>query len=152
MINQALQKLFVRDLERMVNEINLYQDESNLWKIENQIKNSGGNLCLHLIGNLKAFIGVGLAQTSYVRDRPFEFAGKNVPRKKLIEEIQETILVVQDGLNQLNDENSKGNFPIQIWDHETEMEFTLIHLYGHMNYHLGQINYHRRLLEEVKPV
>jgi hypothetical protein len=25
--------------------------------------------------------------------------------------------------------------------------YFLIHLYGHFNYHLGQINYHRRLLD-----
>ena len=143
----ALIELFERDLNRLKHEIELYQDESALWITDKSILNSAGNLCLHIVGNLKAFIGAGLANNGYVRDRTFEFSGKNVSRTKLYQDIQETIEIVKSGLELLSAEQLSDQFPIKIWKEETGMSFTLIHLYGHLNYHLGQINYHRRLLD-----
>ncbi len=147
MITTPLTELFVRDLNRLKAEIKLYNNEVNLWKIENSIKNSGGNLCLHLIGNLKTFIGNGLGNIGYIRKRDFEFAGKNVARTQLYQEIDETIEIVRDALSQIEATDLNKNFPMVIWKEETGMEFTLLHLYGHLNYHLGQINYHRRILD-----
>ena len=148
MVVEALQELFTRDLKKLKKEIELYQSDETLWKIENSIKNSGGNLCLHLIGNLKTFIGAGLAQTGYIRNRDFEFSGKNVDRQELYQQIDETIEVVQEGLSRLSDDQLTENFPIVIWQKETGMAFTLLHLHSHLNYHLGQVNYHRRILEK----
>ncbi len=148
MITSPLTELFVRDLNRLKAEIQEYKSEENLWKVEHSIKNSGGNLCLHLIGNLKTFIGNGFGDLGYIRKRDFEFAGKNVPRTQLYQEIDETIEIVQHALAQIKEAEISNNFPIVIWKEETGMAFTLLHLYGHFNYHLGQINYHRRLLDE----
>ena len=49
---ETLKILFNRDLNKLKQEIELYQNENNLWEIEKGISNSAGNLCLHLIGNL----------------------------------------------------------------------------------------------------
>ncbi len=148
MATEALKELFTRDLLRLKKEIELYKTDENLWKIENSIKNSGGNLCLHLIGNLKTFIGNGLAQVGYVRQREFEFAGKNVDRNTLYKQLDETIQIVNEGLSQVTVKQLGENFPVKIWKEETGMVFTLIHLHSHLNYHRGQINYHRRMLEK----
>jgi len=149
MVVEALKELYNRDLNRLKIEIELYKKDSTLWKIENTIKNSGGNLCLHLIGNLKTYIGNGLAQIGYVRQREFEFSGKFVDRKDLQREIDETIQVVNQGLNNITDSQLIEKFPMVVWEKETGMAFTLIHLHSHLNYHLGQINYHRRILEQI---
>jgi hypothetical protein len=143
----TLQSLFKRDLEKLKTEIEQYSTEANLWRTDKSITNSAGNLCLHLIGNLNAFIGAALAKTDYVRDREFEFAGKDVPKSTLLQQIDETMVVVEKGLDTLTDETLSGDFPIQIWGKPTGMEFTVIHLLSHLNYHLGQINYHRSLLD-----
>jgi hypothetical protein len=143
----TLQSLFKRDLEKLKTEIEQYSTEANLWRTDKSITNSAGNLCLHLIGNLNAFIGAALAKTDYVRDREFEFAGKDVPRTSLLQQIDETMVVVEKGLDALTDETLSGEFPIQIWGKPIGTEFTVIHLLSHLNYHLGQINYHRRLLD-----
>lgn len=143
----TLKSLFQRDLEKLKTEIGLYSAEENLWRTDKSITNSAGNLCLHLIGNLNAFIGAGLAKTDYVRQRDFEFSGKDVPRTSLLQQIDETMVVVEKGLDSLTDEALSGDFPIQIWGKPIGMEFTLIHLATHLSYHLGQINYHRRLLD-----
>ncbi|UZR98559.1 DUF1572 family protein [Chondrinema litorale] len=148
MMIEVLKELFNRDLKKLKQEISLYKNESTLWKVENSISNSGGNLCLHLVGNLKTYIGNGLANTDYIRQRDFEFSAKFVDRNHIYTQIDETIEVVNQGLNQLTDEDLKGTFPMIIWEKETGMAFTLMHLHSHLNYHLGQINYHRRLLEK----
>lgn len=147
MIIKALKELFKRDLLKLKNEISSYNSDTALWEIEHSIKNSGGNLCLHLIGNLKTFIGNGLTDIGYVRKRDFEFAGKFVERAELYTQIDETIDIVDQALSQLSEEQLKENFPMLIWKEETGMAFTIIHLHSHLNYHLGQINYHRRLLD-----
>ena len=148
MVLEALKELYNRDLNKLKREIELYKHESNLWRIENSIKNSGGNLCLHLIGNLKTYIGNGLAQIGYVRHRELEFSASFIERSELYNMIDETIQAVNQGLDKLSDEQLSENFPMLIWEYETGMAFTLIHLHAHLNYHLGQINYHRRMLEE----
>ncbi|SFR52280.1 Protein of unknown function [Robiginitalea myxolifaciens] len=147
MVTHALEKIFTRDLLRLKTEIESYKEEENLWIVEQSISNSAGNLCLHLVGNLNAYIGEGLARSGYVRQRDREFADKHVPRETLLRQIDDTIPVVQAGLRAVTEEQMKGDFPIQIWKEPTPMEFTLIHLATHLNYHLGQINYHRRLLD-----
>jgi hypothetical protein len=141
-----LKNLYARDLARLKTEIALYKDENYLWLVEKEITNSAGNLCLHLIGNLNAYIGVGLAKTGYIRQRDLEFSQKNIPQTELIKMIEDTIQVVVIGLNSLSENEIKADFPILIWDKPTETGYTLIHLLTHLNYHLGQINYHRRLL------
>ncbi len=148
MILDALKELFVRDLEKVKKELNLYSDESNLWLVDNNIKNSGGNLCLHIIGNLKTFIGDGLGKVTYQRDREFEFNGKGVSRVELLSGIDETILVVEKAFSNLEKDDMEKDFPIQIWSKPTNMAFTIMHLQSHLNYHLGQLNYHRRLLNK----
>ena len=149
MIIESLKELFNRDLIKLKTEIELYNDEKTLWATENSINNSGGNLCLHLIGNLKTYIGNGLADNGYKRNRNFEFTGKFVSREQLYQEIDETIVIVDKGLSTLKEEQLSEKFPLIIWEEKTEMAFTLIHLHSHLNYHVGQINYHRRILENI---
>ncbi|RDY59391.1 DUF1572 family protein [Flagellimonas nanhaiensis] len=149
MIIESIKELYYRDLRRLKQEIELYKDDTTLWKTERSIKNSGGNLCLHIVGNLKTYIGNGLAQIGYVRQRDLEFSDKFVDREELYKRIDETIQIVDQGLSKLDDDRLTEDFPIIIWEKKTEMAFTIIHLHSHLNYHLGQINYHRRILEET---
>jgi hypothetical protein len=148
MIVKTLKLLFNRDLEKLKTEIESYQDEKNLWRTDDNIKNSGGNLCLHLIGNLNTYIGVALAKTDYVRQRDLEFSLKDIPKAILIQKIEATMLVVEHGLDSLTPEQMSDDFPMVIWEKPSETEYTVIHLLTHLNYHLGQINYHRRLLDK----
>src|SRR6185436_8970188 len=90
--------LFERELTKLKEEINLYTDEAHLWLIKGNISNSAGNLSLHLIGNLKHFIGAILGNTGYVRQRDNEFALKNIPRSELINAINETITIINKAL------------------------------------------------------
>ena len=144
---KTLDTLFQRDLENLKTEISSYKAEKNLWKISGTIKNSAGNLCLHLCGNLQHFIGAVLGNSDYVRNRETEFSRKNVPVKELVKEIELTTTVVEKTLNNLKEVQLKETFPINVFSYEMTTEYFLVHLATHLNYHLGQINYHRRLLD-----
>ncbi|WP_400079026.1 DinB family protein [Winogradskyella sp. R77965] len=142
----TLVKLFKRDLNTLKEEINLYKNEENLWKVDGSVTNSAGTLCLHLIGNLNHFIGAALGNTGYVRQRDLEFSLKGVPKSELIKQVEDAIVVVENVLNRLTDEDLQ-----QEYKHRKEpmtTEYFLSHLAMHLAYHLGQINYHRRLLDK----
>lgn len=147
MITQVLNSIIKRELLKLRTEIESYHDESNLWRIEKNIANSAGNLCLHLVGNLNTYIGATLGQTGYVRDRDAEFALKNIPRKDLIQKIDDTIRVIDQVLPTLTSAQLESEYPIIVLKEPTSTEFFLVHLASHLTYHLGQINYHRRLLD-----
>lgn len=143
----ALKTLFLRDLNRLKTEIELYQDESKIWCIETGISNSAGNLCLHLIGNLNTYIGSTVGNTNYVRNRELEFSLKDIPKEFLIGKIEEIITIIDITLSNLGEEMLKKEYPLLVLEEKTTTEFFLIHLTTHLTYHLGQINYHRRLLD-----
>lgn len=140
-------KLYQLELEKLRNEINLYEDEYALWIVDKEITNSAGNLCLHLIGNLKHFIGVGLGEIDYIRNRELEFISDDVPREILVEGINETIAILDATLKTISTETLKNEYPISKFEEPTSIEFALIHLLTHLSYHIGQINYHRRLFD-----
>lgn len=142
-----LTKLFTRDLNLLCREIEAYKKEENLWKVSGEISNSTGNLALHLCGNLKHFIGARLGNTGYVRERDKEFSTKDISRDELLREIREVEGLVISTLQSLDDEELDQNFEIPGWHEKVTTGFWLIHLTTHLNYHLGQINYHRRLLD-----
>jgi uncharacterized damage-inducible protein DinB len=147
MNTDALISFFKRDLNRLITEIELYQNEENLWRIEKNIANSAGNLTLHLIGNLNTFIGNELGKTNYVRNRELEFSQKNVPRQALIDSINDTLNVVKDAIAILTDDALQEEYPGSKFLEINTTEYMLVHLVTHLTYHLGQINYHRRLIE-----
>jgi uncharacterized damage-inducible protein DinB len=147
MLVETLRLLFNRDLLRLKSEIDLYKDESKIWIVEKNIANSAGNLCLHLIGNLNTYIGAEFGKTNYVRNRELEFSLKNISKKELIDKIDNTILVVDKSLQSITEEELKNENQILVSDKKETLEFLLIHLTTHLTYHLGQINYHRRLLD-----
>lgn len=147
MLIQELQKVYVKDLTKLREEISLYRNEENLWKIEKQIANPAGNLCLHLVGNLNAFIGAVLGKTGYVRNRDQEFSLKNIPQKTLLTMVDETIIVINTTLGAMNDSQLHEEYPLLVLKEKTSVGFFLFFLSSHLGYHLGQINYHRRLID-----
>lgn len=142
---QALKTLFVRDLEKLIVQLEGYSSDAAVWLLAGEIKNSAGTLALHLVGNLNQYIGVGLGHTDYVRDRPAEFATRDVPRAKLISQVKATITLLERVLGP--DITLETLYPNEVLGYPMTTQYFLIHLYGHLNWHLGQIDYHRRLTQ-----
>jgi uncharacterized damage-inducible protein DinB len=137
---------FERDLDKLVEEINLFKNEKDIWKTKEGINNSAGNLTMHLLGNLNHFIGKNLANTDYIRKRDEEFTIKNIPREKLISHINSLKEIIKNTLPNLSEEELKKQFPLKIQEQTFTTGNMLTFLLLHLNYHLGQINYLRRLL------
>lgn len=146
MITPVLIQLFEQGLNKLTEEINAYPDDASLWIIKEGINNSGGNLCMHLAGNLQHFLGAVLNESGYVRNREGEFKVKNIAKAKLLNEIENTKTAVKDTLEQISRKQLDKNYPLPINGEMVNTEYFLVYLLAHLNYHIGQINYHRRLL------
>lgn len=140
-------KIYSRDLDRLKQEIQSFSHGENLWKTTGSIKNSAGNLCLHLTGNLNTYIGKNLGNSEYVRDRDAEFNVKNVAKDKLIHQVDNTKDVVIMALKKLGQKQLEDIYIEDVLGYKMTNGFFLIHLATHLSYHLGQINYIRRVFE-----
>jgi uncharacterized damage-inducible protein DinB len=149
MLKSELTAFFERDLFKLIEELELYTDENTIWALKEGINNSAGTLCLHLVGNLRHFIGAILGNTGYVRQRDLEFSRRNVPREQLIDDIRNVFEMVISTLGRLPDEALTEDYPLEKHGAKVTTMHMLIHLFGHLNYHLGQVNYHRRLISVV---
>ncbi len=147
MQNQTFIHFFERDLLKLKDELTLYKAESDMWLVKGHISNSAGNLSLHLLGNLNHFIGATLGNTGYVRQRDLEFSTQNTPRAEILAAIDNVTGIVKTTLASLNDADFEKEFPLKMQEKTVTTGQMMFHLLMHLSYHLGQINYHRRLCE-----
>lgn len=141
-----LSRVMRRDLDSLRDSVQGYEDEDDLWKRVPGIANSAGNLALHLAGNLQFYVGTQLGQTGYVRDRPAEFDTPGVPRTELVRRIEETRGVVRKVLGRLDPRALEAEYPIEVGGVRLSTGQFLTHVAVHLGYHLGQVDYHRRML------
>jgi len=144
-ISTDVAALFTRDLTRLARQLDAF-DEAHLWQVVPGVTNSAGNLLLHLNGNLRAFIGRQLGGVPYVRDRPREFGATNVPKAEIAAELTELATLIPRVLEAVTPAQWDELFPENVLGSPLSNRHFVIHLYGHLNYHLGQIDYLRRVL------
>jgi hypothetical protein len=135
-----------RDLNTLRREVEAYDDERALWRTAPGISNPAGTLVLHLAGNLQHYFGARLGDTAYVRDRTAEFARRNAPRAELLREIEAARHAVRAGLAQLSKGQLTEEYPETISGARLKTGEYLVHLTTHFAYHLGQVDYHRRMV------
>jgi len=133
-----------RDLRALAREVEAYADERDLWRLPPGIPNSGGTLALHLAGNIQHYLGGRLGGTGYVRDRPAEFAQRAVPRAELLARIDAARAAVRSAAAAPVD--GAGDFPEVISEVRLATAEYLVHLCTHFAFHLGQLDYHRRVV------
>ncbi len=138
--------LFERDLKRLHQEIADFPSEDLLWATLPGITNSAGHLATHLEGNLREFIGLKLGGIPYTRDRPREFTGPPVPQAELLTRIESLTAALPPVLQSLSQEQLETEYPQPLAGRPSSTAATLIHLHGHLTWHLGHINYLRRIL------
>lgn len=146
-MKKELSFLFAREFDNTIENLE-HIPENILWEISGEIKNSPGNLMLHLCGGMFHNIGSVLLQNGYVRDREGEFKNKNIPKAKLKEMLLEAKKLICHTLDTITEEELQKEFPTQQLGYPMTTEFLIIHLYGHLNYHLGQINYFWRMYKK----
>lgn len=141
---EALRRVFVRDLATLVRELELYPEDAALWQAVPGQPTPGGNLALHLVGNLRHFIGATLGGTGFVRDREREFSSTGLTREAVIAGVQAMAREVEATLGALDPRRLEEPFPLEIQGIRLSTGQVLVHLAGHLAFHLGQLDYHRR--------
>ena len=137
--------LFTRDLARLSRQLDAF-DDAHLCQVLPGVTNSAGNLMLHLNGNLRAFIGLHIGGVAYIRDRPREFSATNVTKAEIAAELAGLVTLIPRVLEAVTPERWDELFPENVLGTPLSNRHFVIHLYGHLNYHLGQIDYLRRAL------
>jgi hypothetical protein len=151
-LNNTLADFYERDLRKLIDELNLFNNEENLWKTAGSVRNSAGNLILHIIGGLNFLIGATLANSGYIRNRDLEFSQKGIGRSILVSQLEALIPVIRKTLNSFSPQDLDKEFPIFFDKPNTTKGYVLVQLLAHLNYHLGQINYLRRIIETTQTV
>jgi len=144
MLSTLLVVFYERDIRKIIEEINLFTIEENLWKTQGSVKNSCGNLALHIIGGMNYLIGTTLAATGYVRHRDEEFSKKNVSKKELVAQLEALVPMITKTISTVD---MDAEYPRMFDDAKRTNSYVLTQLALHLNYHLGQVNYLRRVLE-----
>ena len=138
--------ILTRELRSLRRELEAYENEADIWRLAPPIANSAGTLALHLVGNLRYYVGARFGGTGYVRDREAEFRDRGIPLSQLLMRIDTAIREVEDALSRVTDAQLAARFPEPVAKLHLNSRDFLIHLAVHAGYHLGQVDYHRRLL------
>lgn len=146
MVTDFVCRVMLRELASLRREIEAYDNEDDLWAVPSGISNSAGTLTLHLCGNLQHYVGARLGATGYARDREAEFGRRDVPRQELLAQIDAAAAAVEETLPQITSERLGEDFPEPILGHTLNTGDFLVHLTSHLGYHLGQVDYHRRIV------
>lgn len=142
----SLRTLYARDIDTLRVEVELYPEDELLWREVPGLPNPGGNLVLHLVGNLRHFIGAQLGGTGYVRDREAEFATRGLSRTQLQTDISCASRDVMRTLAALHGARLSEPFPLPKYGKSVSAGLWLLHLSTHLTFHLGQLDYHRRVV------
>jgi hypothetical protein len=142
----GVRSIFERDLSALRREIEAYPDDQRVWQLIPGVPNSAGTLALHLAGNLQHYLGARLGGTGYVRNRDAEFSRRNLPRAVLVSEIEAARTAMRAGLADLSDAKLSTDYPELVAGMRITTGEYLIHLTTHFAFHLGQVDYHRRVL------
>jgi len=146
MLTESLKAVFVRDLTTLRMEIEAYPSDPDLWRVVPGLSNSGGTLALHLAGNLQHFIGAVLGKSGYVRNRDAEFGTRGVSRAELIQQVDQAIDSVSRVLGAMDPAMLQQPYPLPVANVQLVTGDFLLHLATHFTYHMGQLDYHRRMV------
>lgn len=138
-----------RELATVRDQLLAYPDTAAVWSLPAGLPNSAGTLALHIAGNLRWFIGAQLGASGYVRDRDAEFALRGVPREELVQIIEAAADEVTRALAMLDDSRLDQPFPLEVGGVRLPVGRFIGHLAVHLGYHLGQMDYHRRIVTGV---
>ncbi len=144
-MKEHFKQIFIKHLDTLYSEVSSFENEKQLWAQKEGVQNCAGNLALHLVGSLNHFIGSVLGKSGFVRDRESEFNQKNLLKSEILFSILSCKQEVEKTFSKLKDVNLFEPYPLNLFGEGKTVNEVLLILLGHFNYHLGQINYFRRL-------
>ena len=145
-ITSDLRFLFDRDLGKLSQQIESFPNDEALWQTLPGVTNAAGNLALHIEGNLREYVGRQLGNLPYQRKRDLEFSSKGLSRAELSTHLAELRRSIPTVIEELSAEQMEMEYPEVVLGTPISTQQFLIHLHGHLNWHLGQVDYLRRIM------
>ena len=124
---QELKTLLLKDLATLRREVELYPDDASLWRTLPGIANPGGNA----LGLVKLGSGTLLLTATNTR---------------VLQEIDAAAKAVEEALTAMDPAILDQESPSTMGGKKVTGGLFLLHLCDHLGYHLGQLNYHRRMI------
>ena len=146
MLRSAVTTVMLRELGAVRRSIEAYPDDQSPWAERPGLPNAGGTLALHIAGNLRHFVGLGLGGVAYVRDRDAEFSRRGVTRAAIVAELDAAREALERGMAATTDAMLADPYPEPIAGRRVSTGDFLVHLAAHLAWHLGQLDYHRRVV------
>lgn len=127
--------------------VDVLTDEDVWWRTH-ETDNSVGNLLLHLSGNMRQWIIVGIGGGEDERNRAMEFAERaRLPKEELLRMFEATVREADDVLRHLDPGNLLDHRRIQKYD-VTCLD-AILHVVEHVAQHMGQIIYITKLRKGI---
>jgi uncharacterized damage-inducible protein DinB len=142
-----IKTIITRDLQTLKKELNIGIKNHQLWKVYPGITNSIGNLTLHICGNLRHFIGNVIGNSGYQRDRDAEFTNNSATINELQSLIDKTIEEISTAMDKISKNSASEDYHVEIGGNRMKNNEAVIYLISHLGYHLGQVNYLRRIIQ-----
>lgn len=118
--------------------------DDQIWSRQTENENAAGNLVLHLCGNMRLWIGTGIAGQPDVRDRDAEFAARGgATASELAERLRGGVAEVTGILRQLQPARLSERCEIQ--NYKLTVLEAVYHVVEHFSYHTGQIVFATKL-------
>jgi len=146
MLASWLSGVLIREVRTLIRELDAYPDETQIWATPPGVTNSTGTLALHLAGNLNHFIGGVLGGSGYKRDRDAEFSRRDVPRTELKRELEGAVATIERVVPALDRAVLEAPYAAPPGGYTFVTGDFLVHLASHLAYHIGQVDYHRRMV------
>jgi uncharacterized damage-inducible protein DinB len=119
-----------------------------IWSPGPDGSNSIGTLTHHLSGNLHHFLGAGILEDGYQRDRPAEFSDHGLTVQELIDELNQALGVARKALETLDAQRIDAPHTSVDGREFPSTAHMLLLIVAHFAYHTGQINYTARIWRE----
>jgi uncharacterized damage-inducible protein DinB len=153
---EDIHSLFMEDIHRRLFKENQYRihkcleliSEDQLWYKHNENVNSIGNLILHLCGNVTQYICAGILREKDIRKRDSEFLESgNYNKSEILSHLDRTMTNIQTKLSLVTSDMLIKKYPVQGFL-ESGVGI-LVHVTEHFSYHVGQITYLTKFLNDV---
>jgi uncharacterized damage-inducible protein DinB len=125
-------------------------NDEQIWARGGDKSNAPGNLVLHLAGNVRQWIGTGVAGLPDIRQRDAEFAARgDITRDELTERLADTVRDAARVIRELPAEKLTATVTIQ--GYGVSVLEAIYHVVEHFSGHTGQIIFATKLLTGNDP-
>ena len=117
-----------------------------LWQKPDVLPNSIGAIARHLTGNLNHYLGAGILQNGYKREREQEFHASPIARNALLTDLRSAIAVARSASAAIDEDHLAVPHTTPCGEEYESLAYHLTRIATHFSYHVGEANYASKLL------